>query len=58
MLNLALIIVISFFVVYYTIPPIIFIARDKKLFDAPSEERKIHKENVPTLGGVAIAFSE
>jgi UDP-GlcNAc:undecaprenyl-phosphate GlcNAc-1-phosphate transferase len=54
MLNLALIIVISFFVVYYTIPPIIFIARDKKLFDAPSEERKIHKENVPTLGGVAI----
>lgn len=38
---------------FYTIPVIIRIAREKKLFDVP-DERKNHTSSVPTLGGLGI----
>jgi UDP-GlcNAc:undecaprenyl-phosphate/decaprenyl-phosphate GlcNAc-1-phosphate transferase len=36
---------------------IIFVAHKKHLFDEPLEERKIHLQNTPNLGGVAIFAS-
>ena len=44
---------ISFILVMITVPPIVRIAKAKKLFE-PFEERKIHTKVVPPLGGVAI----
>jgi UDP-GlcNAc:undecaprenyl-phosphate/decaprenyl-phosphate GlcNAc-1-phosphate transferase len=38
----------------YIIPAIIKIARSKNLTDAPDNNRKIHKDHTPTLGGIAI----
>jgi len=49
-----LIFVISLLVVALTISPLITIAIRKRLFDSPSEDRKIHKRIVPNLGGLAI----
>src|SRR5690606_6501682 len=43
----------SFFITFYSIPRIIRIAQLKQLYDVP-DERKLHKTNVPTLGGLAI----
>ncbi len=45
--------IVSFLVTYLSIPSIISVAREKKLFDEPSR-RKSHVQQVPTLGGVAI----
>lgn len=36
------------------IPRIIYISKKKKLFDQPDNHRKLHKEVVPNLGGIAI----
>ena len=44
----------SLLVVAFSIPPIINLAFKKRLFDEPSEERKVHKRIVPNFGGVAI----
>lgn len=52
----------TYFLIYITsllsvalsISPLITIAIRKRLFDAPSEDRKIHKRIVPNLGGLAI----
>ncbi len=35
------------------IPPILRVAREKKLFDSPNE-RKVHKLAIPPLGGISI----
>lgn len=43
----------SFMLVVITIPPILRVAREKKLFDT-IDKRKIHTFPVPPLGGVAI----
>lgn len=43
----------SFLIAFFAIPSIIKIAEIKHLFDVP-DERKMHKTNVPTLGGLAI----
>ena len=43
----------AFLVTYIAIPPIIQIARKKKLFDVP-DARKSHNSNIPALGGLAI----
>lgn len=52
-----IIIILSFLfalgISYFTIPPIIKIARAKNLIDVP-DERTSHSESVPTLGGLAI----
>lgn len=46
--------IISLLTVALSISPLIAIAIRKRLFDAPSEDRKIHKRIVPNLGGLAI----
>lgn len=43
----------SLLITFYAIPRIIRIAEIKHLYDFP-DERKLHKTNVPTLGGLAI----
>lgn len=49
-----LIYITSLMAVSLSIGPLITIAIRKRLFDAPSEDRKIHKRIVPNLGGLAI----
>src|SRR2546428_6156104 len=44
----------SLLVVSFSIPSIIYVAFRKRLFDVPTEERKIHTKIVPNLGGIAI----
>lgn len=44
----------SFSVVYVVIPFIIGIAFKNRLFDAPSEDRKVHTQDIPNAGGIAI----
>ena len=41
----------------FSIPRVIILAKRKKLYDLPDNLRKIHKEVVPNIGGVAIFFS-
>jgi UDP-GlcNAc:undecaprenyl-phosphate GlcNAc-1-phosphate transferase len=36
------------------IPRIIYISKKKKIFDQPDSDRKVHKEVIPNLGGIAI----
>jgi len=45
--------VLSFILVTIVVPPIIRVARAKRLFDI-ADERKVHIKTVPPLGGVAI----
>jgi len=45
--------IVSFLVTYMSVPSIINVAREKKLFDEPTS-RKSHNRQIPTLGGVAI----
>ncbi len=44
---------LSFIITFFSIPVIIQVAKDKKLFDEP-DERKVHKNVIPTLGGLGI----
>ncbi len=44
----------SFFVVLFTMPSLIKVARMKHLVDEPSEERKLHQRSIPTIGGIII----
>jgi len=41
-------------VVLYATPSLIKVAVLKRLIDTPSEERKIHKRSIPTIGGIII----
>jgi UDP-GlcNAc:undecaprenyl-phosphate GlcNAc-1-phosphate transferase len=54
MLQLILVFLTSFIVVLYATPALIKVAILKRLIDTPSEERKIHKRSVPTIGGIII----
>ena len=45
--------VLAFIITLLSIPIIIEIAKSKKLFDEP-DERKLHKEIIPALGGIGI----
>ncbi|TDQ09913.1 glycosyltransferase family 4 protein [Pedobacter metabolipauper] len=45
---------ISLLVVLFAIPSIITVSFRKRLFDDPSESRKVHKRIVPNFGGIAI----
>jgi UDP-GlcNAc:undecaprenyl-phosphate/decaprenyl-phosphate GlcNAc-1-phosphate transferase len=54
MSTLILVFLTSFVVVLYATPSLIKVAVLKRLIDAPSEERKIHKRSVPTIGGIII----
>jgi len=53
-IELILTILCSFFIVLYTTPVFIKIAYIKKLFDVPGEERKLHKNIIPSMGGIMI----
>lgn len=44
----------SYLVVFFSIPNIIKVAYQKRLFDDPAEIRKVHKRMIPNLGGIAI----
>lgn len=44
---------VAFLITFFSIPVIIEVAKNKKLFDEP-EERKVHKAVIPTLGGLGI----
>jgi len=56
-INYFLISIASFAMCAFSIPRIILIAKRKKLFDLPDNNRKIHKDVVPNLGGVGIFFA-
>jgi len=45
----------SFILVFMSIPTILKVAYSKNLFDEPGK-RRVHKDRVPTLGGLAIFF--
>jgi UDP-GlcNAc:undecaprenyl-phosphate/decaprenyl-phosphate GlcNAc-1-phosphate transferase len=45
--------ILSFLITLLAIPPILKVARAKMLFDTPCS-RKIHKNEIPPLGGLAI----
>lgn len=47
----------AFSVVLYSTPALIKVAVLKRLIDVPSEDRKIHKRAIPTIGGVIIYAS-
>jgi UDP-GlcNAc:undecaprenyl-phosphate GlcNAc-1-phosphate transferase len=44
----------AFFIVLFTTPVFIKIAYIKKLFDVPGDERKLHKNIIPSMGGIMI----
>lgn len=44
---------LAFLITYFAIPVIIEVATYKKLYDEP-DERKVHKQVIPTLGGLGI----
>lgn len=44
---------LAFLITYFAIPIIIRVAKEKKLFDEP-DERKLHVDTIPTLGGLGI----
>jgi UDP-N-acetylmuramyl pentapeptide phosphotransferase/UDP-N-acetylglucosamine-1-phosphate transferase len=44
---------LAFLITYFSIPVIIEVAENKKLFDEP-DARKVHKVVIPTLGGLGI----
>jgi UDP-GlcNAc:undecaprenyl-phosphate/decaprenyl-phosphate GlcNAc-1-phosphate transferase len=44
---------LAFLITFFSIPVIIEVAKDKKLYDEP-DERKVHKMVIPTLGGLGI----
>lgn len=54
MTALILVFLTSFVVVLYSTPALIKVAVLKRLIDRPSEDRKIHKRSVPTIGGIII----
>lgn len=45
---------ISFILTLLVIPVIIVIAKAKKLYDLPDDTRKLHKEPIPSLGGLGM----
>ena len=54
MIVLILVFITAFSVVLYSTPALIKVAILKRLIDVPTEDRKIHKRAVPTIGGIII----
>jgi UDP-N-acetylmuramyl pentapeptide phosphotransferase/UDP-N-acetylglucosamine-1-phosphate transferase len=46
--------IMAFLVTLLVIPVIIVIAKKKKLYDEPDDKRKLHKQPIPSFGGLAI----
>lgn len=45
---------LAFIITLIVIPAIITVATVKKLYDVPDDKRKIHKEPIPSLGGLGM----
>lgn len=45
---------IAFLITFTVIPAIITVAKVKKLYDEPDDMRKLHKEPIPSLGGLGM----
>lgn len=45
---------LAFIITLTVIPAIITVARVKKLYDVPDDERKLHKKPIPSLGGLGM----
>ena len=45
---------IAFLITFTVIPAIITVAKVKKLYDEPDDNRKLHKEPIPSLGGLGM----
>ena len=45
---------LSFLITLVVIPAIITVAKVKKLYDVPDDSRKLHKEPIPSLGGLGM----
>ena len=41
----------------FAVPPIIFLSFRKKLLDIPTDDRRVHQDSTPRLGGLAIFAS-
>jgi UDP-GlcNAc:undecaprenyl-phosphate/decaprenyl-phosphate GlcNAc-1-phosphate transferase len=54
MFDILLSIAIAFTITFLAIPVIIFVAENKKLFDIPDANRKLHTAPIPSLGGLGI----
>lgn len=54
MIEVILIFCVALMITAFAIPRIIVLAQLKNLFDDPKDKRKVHKNNIPALGGVAI----
>ena len=48
--------VLSWFISYRSFEPILYIAKEKHLFDEP-DDRSVHNSKTPTLGGIGIYIS-
>ncbi|WP_207495575.1 MraY family glycosyltransferase [Aridibaculum aurantiacum] len=46
--------IIAFALTFYSIPVIIKVANEKKLYDVPDDKRKIHTSPIPSLGGLGM----
>lgn len=57
MIILVLVFITAFAVVLYATPALIKVAVLKRLIDMPTEDRKIHKRAIPTIGGIIIYAS-
>ena len=53
-MEIALAIMISFFIVLLSTPSFIKVAEMKHLFDDPNEPRKLHSKSIPSMGGIMI----
>ncbi len=53
-MEIAMAIMISFFIVLLSTPSFIRVAQIKNLFDEPNESRKLHKKSIPSMGGIMI----
>jgi UDP-GlcNAc:undecaprenyl-phosphate/decaprenyl-phosphate GlcNAc-1-phosphate transferase len=51
---LILVFIVAFAVVLYSTPALIKVAVLKRLIDTPTEDRKVHKRSIPTIGGIII----
>jgi len=53
MVEVIMSVILAFGITFYAIPAIIHAAQEKKLYDYP-DERKLHRQPVPALGGIGI----
>src|SRR5512145_8847 len=53
LLNIVSSFLVAAFITWFSIPRIIKVVKIRKLLDKP-DHRKLHKEEIPTLGGIGI----